>query len=408
MAAPEAPLSYLLAEKNVDDTVQQAFVGLGITSVRLFALMAEDRKELKDLLNDEPFNLKLSGDAVSAQDKLQARVSIAKITDAWMVANTRMVEKLKVEAEQRAAGVTLSMPQGEHVELKLSYEAKFDRTAMKDYPSDALIERRFTEIDQGDLKAESLQDVASKDEQADDPQDAVWYQGAFKVKRSLTRVTLPRNTEELRSRVALLGITYVVARLKHPGHAWLATATPDVFRMHTEYILGKRVHGLRIKVGGEERTPPWTLVLSYEHEVRKAAVEKISYERLDLAAALKAVYADVEHRQLNFLTPAMGLMVQAPDHVRRPEVQTREVPGWRSESNTKRKKTKGSKGDGKGKGHHKGAFDQDNLAKKTADGKDICFNWNRKGGCAAKHCSRAHVCRICFGPHPACEHVGPR
>ena len=178
-AAAEATLTYLLAEKNVDMAVQQEFEGVGITSVRLFALMAEDRKELRDILHDAPFNMKTQGDDVTAQDKLRARVSVARVTDAWMVAHTRMAEKLKVDAEQRAAGVPLSMPQGEHVELKLTYENKFNRTALKDYPSDALVERRFTEIDQGDLKAESLQDVASKDEQSDDPQDAVWYQVAF-------------------------------------------------------------------------------------------------------------------------------------------------------------------------------------------------------------------------------------
>ena len=177
--AAEATLTHLLTEKNVEADVQQKLLGVGITTIRLFALMAEDRKELKDVLHEAPFNLKLQGDDTTAEDKLRARVTIAMLTDAWMTAHTRVTERLKVDAEQRAAGVPLSLPQGEHVELKQIYEAKFERTALKDYPADALIERRFTEIDQGDLKAESLQDVASKDEQADAPQAAVWYQGAF-------------------------------------------------------------------------------------------------------------------------------------------------------------------------------------------------------------------------------------
>ena len=91
--------------------------------------------------------------------------------------------------------------------------------------------------------------------------------------------------------------------MKHPGHAWLATASPDIFRAHTEYVLGNRVHGLTVKVGGEDRKPPWALVLSYEHEVRKAALERVSYEKLDLAAALKAVYEDTEHRQVHLRRP---------------------------------------------------------------------------------------------------------
>ena len=108
----EATLSYLLAEKDVGLDVQQELQGVGGTSVRLFALMAEDRKELRDILSDAPFNLKMTGDEVSGPDKLRARVAVTKVTDAWMTAHTRMTEKLKVDAEQRAAGVPLSMPQG--------------------------------------------------------------------------------------------------------------------------------------------------------------------------------------------------------------------------------------------------------------------------------------------------------
>ena len=58
-------------------------------------------------------------------------------------------------------------------------------------------------------------------------------------------------------------------------------------------------------------TPPWTLVLSYELEIRKAAIELISYDGLDLEAALTKVYKDGEHRQKFFLTPCMAAIVTA-------------------------------------------------------------------------------------------------
>ena len=39
--------------------------------------------------------------------------------------------------------------------------------------------------------------------------------------------------------------------------------------------------------------------------------------------------------------------------------------------------------------------------KKTPDGREICFAYNRAGeGCAGK-CGRVHVCTTCLAPHPA-------
>ena len=63
------------------------------------------------------------------------------------------------------------------------------------------------------------------------------------------------------------------------------------------------------KINGGEHRPSWALVLSYEHEVRKAAIEKISYDKLDIETALNSVYRDTEHRQQHFLTPVMGALV---------------------------------------------------------------------------------------------------
>ena len=53
-SAVDATLSYLLTEKDVDIGFQQKLQDVGITSVRLFAIMAEDRKELREILNDAP------------------------------------------------------------------------------------------------------------------------------------------------------------------------------------------------------------------------------------------------------------------------------------------------------------------------------------------------------------------
>ena len=87
--------------------------------------LAEDREELKALLAEDPFDLNLGAADLPAPDKIKIRVTIAQVLDAWLAASSRISEKTKVEAEQRAAGVPLSLPQGDHVEVKLAFEAKY-------------------------------------------------------------------------------------------------------------------------------------------------------------------------------------------------------------------------------------------------------------------------------------------
>ena len=193
----------------------------------------------------------------------------------------------------------------------------------------------------------------------------------------------------------------------------MATASPEVFRDHVDHILGKSVCSLTFKIAGEDYTPPWPLVLSYEHEIRKAAVEKVSYEKLDIAAALLSVYRDMEHRQQHFLTPAMGsLVVRAAEcHQKAPAPP----PPFASfaRPDTKRQKTssgsskpggKGGKGQLGKSGKASGKGSKGSLHDKTKEGKDICFRWNRDPGLCVGKCDREHCCRICFGRHPMCEH----
>jgi len=386
-----------------------------ITTVRLFSLIAETRADLKSFLKDPPFLLDPEALAEPA-DKVRARVSVAQLTDAWLTATTRVTEKTKVEAEQRAVGVPLALPQGDHVVLKVAYEKVYRRVRKEDWPSDALVERRLTEVEQGDLKAECLVDVSTKDEQSDDPQDAVCYLGVYKIKRALTRVKLPSDSEGLRHRLGVLGITYSLARLKYPTRKWLETATPALFADHADYILGKEVYGMTIKIHGTEVRPPWTLVLSYEYEIRKAVVETIIYEAMDIGAAFRKVYKDNEHRQKHFLTPCMAAAVMpAEGFGKAPSASTANRPApypqppllSHTQLNTDGGKSKGkNKGKDKGKGKNKGKDGKDSrrgLHSITEDGKEICFRFNTGPKRCNGQCVRAHVCRKCLGPHGAFE-----
>ena len=79
-------LAHLLTEKGIVSAIQAKFGDLKITTLRLFALIAETRTELKALLQDVPFELNPNGAGVLPADRIKHRVIVAQITDAWLEA----------------------------------------------------------------------------------------------------------------------------------------------------------------------------------------------------------------------------------------------------------------------------------------------------------------------------------
>jgi hypothetical protein len=286
----------------------------------------------------------------------------------------------------------------------------------KECPAEALIERRLQQIEQGDLRTDSLTETASKDECLEDPTDAVWFQGAMKIKKPMIKVPLPASTEELRKRVKLLGITFAIARMKNPSRAWLVTATPEVWSAHVDHILGDTVHGLRMKGPAvTELRVDWQTVLGYEFELRREATRLIQYDGLDLAAAMLAARSDTELRERCFTGPAMcSLIAQAAggsSGTLRPPPLATGNGGGDSGSTAKRQKragknggNDGGKGGGKGGGKNGG---KKGWQKETPEGKPICFRYNLpKGKPCDDRCGRAHCCQICMGSHAAVDHPG--
>ena len=95
VAAAAASLSCDLAQlftgKGVNAGIQAKFSMIRVTNMRLFALLAESRAELRLLLKEPPFDLDPAAENAAAPDQIEMRVSIAQITDAWMFASACVV-----------------------------------------------------------------------------------------------------------------------------------------------------------------------------------------------------------------------------------------------------------------------------------------------------------------------------
>ena len=399
-------LKFLLTDRGIDEDLQGKIGATGLTTMSLFALSGDDRKDVRSMYKEVPFKIDPDLEGLDSAAKVKARVIQAKLIDVWEAAKVRTEEKARTEAEQRASRMPITRPGGDLVALRRGFEDKYGRREDRDFPADSVIERRLQEVEQGDMKAESLQDIVNREEQSEDPIGAVFDKdGALRIKKGLQRVALPSDSEALRRRVKLLGISYTVARAKHPTRAWLATALPDVWSDHLDYVLGEQVYGFRVPCAGRELRPDWAVVIAYELQIRKEALRQVLYEGSDFQVAMAAARKSTELREKHFVTPTIASMVagawdQPPPA---PYGPSRPASGSDRPSPFERGR---SKGRGKGrKGKGKARVGDGPWHTVTSDGRPICFAFNSASEKCKGSCGRVHCCQICLDEsHPAHAH----
>ena len=129
--------------------------------------------------------------------------------------------------------------------------------------------------------------------------------------------------------------------------------------------------------------PPWTLVLSHEHAIRKHCYKTMAQQGLLFKLVREKSWKDATLKERHFTTP-LAL------YAKRGYTATSSVATATPGDTGGKGKTKG-KGKGK-KGHSR-----------TPVNKPICFRYNSKGGCKKKaKWHFEHVCTRCFGDHHRC------
>ena len=174
---------------------------------------------------------------------------------------------------------------------------------------------------------------------------------------------------------------------------WLQGLELRHFLKYTDYVLGDRCYNLQVVGPDFEKValkPPWTIVLSYELEMRKQAVKEAHRKNTPLHEELEKVTKDAELKELFFTSPVVFAR----------KTSGSDEPSWKRP----RLDSKG-RGKGKDKGKTKGKKGKFILVANAPDGKQICFSYNSPAGCPGG-CGRLHVCRVkgCLKSHPAYQH----
>lgn len=391
-AAPPAPalpdaltrgssdLRFLLQRQGIDDDHQRTLFSAGVDTLDKFSAFATGEADLLAVLKDE-FRL----DPTAG---LAARGQVASFVAAWKASKVRVQRQAEVEAEQDTREWTKPIPTAEYLLLRQAYVKTYGTLDERVLPSKEFLEKKLMEVEHGEFKSESLQEVTTRDELDPDTLMPVWdSKGVMTVKRGSSRVPLPANPEELRRRLNIMRNTYLMLKLKFPGRADLQDLSVDLFERYKEYLLGDYVHNLQARDASDNviHTPPWQLVLAYEQAIRKQAFHYMVADNSPMGASWERAWKDPVTKERHFSTPLSLYSKRRPDNTNMPARET-----WIPRPPGKGQKgTKGTKGRGRGGRSFRG-----HAATKT--GEPICFRYNTEEGCSLANCKFKHICSHCF------------
>ena len=389
-------LRFVLSERDVPEALQAKLSDAGYRTIGLFVAMVDSKTTLRATLISD-FDLDPAAQGLAAPEIILRRVNCAKMVDAWDACSRRQDENDRLQATQRASRMPMTMAGSSHIILRQRYENDYGRTKDCSYPCHAMVERRLEELEQGEVVAEALTDAVSVEEAEIEITGAMLDKdGALRVQKVTKKVPLPVSSEELRNRVRMIGISYQLASYKHHSRKWLTQMTPAVWASHLDYVLGNEVYGLKVSVMDTTIEAPWTVVLAYEHSLRKAACRMMMWDNVTMSDALEAARKDTHTKEIYFTTP----VTMAASLPKRHE----KLKPWAPPPPPGQGKRARARAEAKAKGKGKGKPTTPKYPHtKTPDGRLICFRFQESHCVAGKKCRFVHVCARCFAAHPMSE-----
>ena len=168
-------------------------------------------------------------------------------------------------------------------------------------PAKEYIEKKLHELETGEFRAEPLNEVLSRDEI--DPEVLVpqWdSKGTVVLKKASSKGAMPSGPEQLRLRLTIMQNALLMIGLHHPGRAEIKDIDFQLFERYKDYLLGEFCYGLRTNEASGSLVPPWTLVLSYEHAIRKQCYKQMTLKGIGFADALVWSWKDAATKERQF------------------------------------------------------------------------------------------------------------
>ena len=269
LKAGDAGLVFLFDKKLVDEETQAKFFHIGVTTVEQLAVIAKDQADLEEVLKDN-FGL-------DPKD-LPSRVRAGRVTVAWLAAKALAGNQADLDGECEARKVPKDIGSSDVAAMRRAFEKAWWELEDSQVPAKTYLEKKLDEVEKDDLRAELLTEVLTVPEDDPDTLKTIWTtSNELKAVKVGARVSLPRDPEEFRRRITVLGTAWLFVSYQQTHKYYLKGLTPQTFTEYLSYLLGEYVMGLSAKdaAGNAMAYPPWSLVISYEHAIRSKAISLV-------------------------------------------------------------------------------------------------------------------------------------
>jgi hypothetical protein len=399
----DSDLAFIFADSEVGILYQYKIVVAGFRTLKRFSALEESRAALRAAL--------LADFGLDPASSLEARLNVTLIVNAWEAAREQVTREIQMRAEAKALQQPRPVGHTERTAMRRVVEARYGKIPDDEAPGAAYLALKMEEVEQNEPRASPLDEVISIEDGDEYSLGAsIDLAGGLRVTRQKAKSSMPGTPEALRRRLRVESNVWLYLSTKFGNRPWLSGLTQRPFMKLADHILGKKGAELEVATpASDNRTeqaslkPPWQLILSYEHELRKRAFYLVREEGQTLEQAIDSAIADQEVRALRFINP-LSLLASSS---KRSRTDTSSEPALKTRAKGKgRGNAKGGKkGSGKDKdgGSNSKMQMPENYASRTPDGRLICFKYNRTDGSCSGRCNMLHVCQVkgCHDKHPA-------
>ena len=237
MGLLDPDLQGILQRADTSAVLQSRMAIARVRSINKLSAMADTREQARNFCR-ATLRLDLAADLFD----------VACVVESWEACRTRTEARHKMEAEAALSRMPKAVNKVELRDIRDSFERAYYVLEEKAMPAASTLELHFDQVDNGEWKAMMLTQYLSRDDaEAESWGATVDSSGNIKVKRGYSDGPKPKNTEDLRARVKLVGHTYIMAMLKYPHKTTLQGLTPTVFQKYIDHLLGG--FALRMRMG---------------------------------------------------------------------------------------------------------------------------------------------------------------
>ncbi|CAE7842424.1 unnamed protein product, partial [Symbiodinium necroappetens] len=281
----DSDLQFVLGEAGLSLDAQYRVVQRH-TTLRRFQAIADSRAEAR-VAGKADFGL--------ADDTADGRQQIAGVVAAWELARDVITKETETRAEAKVLGQPRILQVTERQAMIKAVVAVHGQLGESETPSAEYLALKCEECEVNEPQASTLDAITSKKSTLTTSiQSSLDASGRIHITQHKAKSELPTTTEAYRKVLRVEAFTWLCMAARFKSKQWLQGLKLSDFDHFVNYILGEKVAQLSVPTSHQPNdvptlSPPWHVVLAYEHRLRKEAFRLVNEEDQTLSAALATV-----------------------------------------------------------------------------------------------------------------------